>query len=244
MSASIRTAIVEDDDELRELIRRRLERSGDMQVVRTFSSGDDFLDTMDSLDLHVVLMDINMPGRNGIETVRAAKQRKPGVQYLMLTIFENPFARVRVVGETRIEPCDGDRPRPPRRSGCVTFGQLETGTPVPRQTEVDDAVVESNEDSTIDTVGGVTGLLVAGRAQIKFPEPWTDVKVVLLAPGDTRVEGRAGDALVTTVDVTASDSVQTAPVDAMELTEIVVHGERVVLVEVCGRRLSERDLIY
>jgi len=90
MSASIRTAIVEDDDELRELIRRRLERSGDMQVVRTFSSGDDFLDTMDSLDLHVVLMDINMPGRNGIETVRAAKQRKPGVQYLMLTIFENP----------------------------------------------------------------------------------------------------------------------------------------------------------
>lgn len=90
MSASIRTAIVEDDDELRELIRRRLERSGDMQVVRTFSSGDDFLDTMDSLDLHVVLMDINMHGRNGIETVRAAKQRKPGVQYLMLTIFENP----------------------------------------------------------------------------------------------------------------------------------------------------------
>ncbi len=90
MSASIRTAIVEDDDVVRELIRRRLERSGDMQVVRTFSSGDDFLDTMDSLDLHVVLMDINMPGRNGIETVRAAKQRKPGVQYLMLTIFENP----------------------------------------------------------------------------------------------------------------------------------------------------------
>lgn len=90
MAAPIRIAIVEDDDELRELIRRRLERSGDMQVVRTFSSGDDFLDTMDSLDLHVVLMDINMPGRNGIETVRAAKQRKPGVQYLMLTIFENP----------------------------------------------------------------------------------------------------------------------------------------------------------
>ncbi|MBL8012120.1 MAG: response regulator transcription factor [Flavobacteriales bacterium] len=90
MAATIRTAIVEDDDELRELIRRRIERSGDMQVVRVFPSGDEFLGKLDELDLHVVLMDINMEGRNGIETVREAKRHKPGVQYLMLTIFENP----------------------------------------------------------------------------------------------------------------------------------------------------------
>lgn len=90
MAPTIRTAIVEDDDELRGLIRRRIERSGDMQVVRVFNSGDDFLEKMDGLDLHVVLMDINMEGRNGIEIVRAAKPRRPEVQYLMLTIFENP----------------------------------------------------------------------------------------------------------------------------------------------------------
>ncbi len=90
MSTTIRTAIVDDDDELRELIRRRIERSGDMQVVRLFGSGDEFLAKLDELDVHVVLMDINMQGSNGIETVRAAKHRKPEVQYLMLTIFENP----------------------------------------------------------------------------------------------------------------------------------------------------------
>ena len=90
MAATIRVAIVEDDDELRELIRRRVERSGDMQVVRVFESGDDLLSRFDDLDVHVVLMDINMEGRNGIETVREAKRRKPGVQFLMLTIFENP----------------------------------------------------------------------------------------------------------------------------------------------------------
>lgn len=87
---AIRTAIVEDDDELRDLLRRRIERSGDMQVVRMFGSGDEYLGKLDELDLHVVLMDINMEGRNGIETVREAKRRKPEVQYLMLTIFENP----------------------------------------------------------------------------------------------------------------------------------------------------------
>lgn len=90
MAAPIRTAIVEDDDELRDLIRRRIERSGDMQVVRVFGSGDDFLAKLDDLDVQVVLMDINMEGRNGIETVREAKRRKPEVQYLMLIVFENP----------------------------------------------------------------------------------------------------------------------------------------------------------
>ncbi len=86
----IRIAIVEDDDELRALIRRRIERAGDMQVVRVFESGDAYLDKLPELELHVVLMDINMEGRNGIDTVREAKRLKPEVQYLMLTIFENP----------------------------------------------------------------------------------------------------------------------------------------------------------
>ena len=90
MPTIIRTAIVEDDDELRTLIRRRIERSSDMQVVRVFESGDDYLNKLDDLEVHVVLMDINMAGRNGIDTVREAKRRKPEVQYLMLTIFENP----------------------------------------------------------------------------------------------------------------------------------------------------------
>lgn len=89
-TSPIRIAIVEDDDELRALIRRRIERAGDMQVVRVFESGDAYLDKLPELELHVVLMDINMEGRNGIDTVREAKRLKPEVQYLMLTIFENP----------------------------------------------------------------------------------------------------------------------------------------------------------
>lgn len=89
-SLPIRVAIVEDDEELRELIRRRIERSGDMIVVRTFDSGDDFVKRVGALEADVVLMDINMPGRNGIEAVREGKARHPAVQYLMLTVFENP----------------------------------------------------------------------------------------------------------------------------------------------------------
>ncbi|HQV51943.1 MAG: response regulator transcription factor [Flavobacteriales bacterium] len=86
----VRIAIVEDDSELRELLRRRVERTEGMKMVRTFVSGDDFLGALTDCDVNVVLMDINMPGTNGIDTVRAAKTARPEIQFLMLTIFENP----------------------------------------------------------------------------------------------------------------------------------------------------------
>ncbi|MBK9761618.1 MAG: response regulator transcription factor [Flavobacteriales bacterium] len=89
-NSPLRIAIVEDDKELRELMRRRVERAEQMKVVRVFSSGDEFLERLPELEADVVLMDINMPGKNGIECVRAAKVTKPEVQFLMLTIFENP----------------------------------------------------------------------------------------------------------------------------------------------------------
>ncbi|MBK7084137.1 MAG: response regulator transcription factor [Flavobacteriales bacterium] len=90
MGSPVRVAIVEDDKELRNLLLRRVERAENMRVTANFSSGDDFLERLKDLEADVVLMDINMPGRNGIGTVREAKQQRPEVQYLMLTIFENP----------------------------------------------------------------------------------------------------------------------------------------------------------
>jgi len=90
MGSPVRVAIVEDDKELRDLLLRRVERAENMRVTASFASGDDFLERLKDLEADVVLMDINMPGRNGIGTVREAKQQRPEVQYLMLTIFENP----------------------------------------------------------------------------------------------------------------------------------------------------------
>jgi DNA-binding NarL/FixJ family response regulator len=60
-----------------------------MEVVRSFSSGDNFLKAFDSFDCDVVLMDINMPGKSGLECVAEAKPKKPEVQYLISTVFEN-----------------------------------------------------------------------------------------------------------------------------------------------------------
>ncbi|MCC6402230.1 MAG: response regulator transcription factor [Flavobacteriales bacterium] len=86
----IRVAIVEDDKEQGELLSSRILRAGDMRLVQVNSRSDRFLESLPILDVDVVLMDINMPGKSGIDCVREAKPRKPQVQYLMLTVLESP----------------------------------------------------------------------------------------------------------------------------------------------------------
>jgi DNA-binding NarL/FixJ family response regulator len=87
--SKIRVVIVEDDKEIRSLMEFILSDAPDMEVVRSFSSGDNFLKAFDSFDCDVVLMDINMPGKSGLECVAEAKPKKPEVQYLISTVFEN-----------------------------------------------------------------------------------------------------------------------------------------------------------
>ena len=83
-------AIVEDDQEIRHLLHRALLDATGLDVVKVFGSAEDFLAALPKLAVDVVLMDINLPGKNGIECVREAKPSAPQTQFLMLTVFENP----------------------------------------------------------------------------------------------------------------------------------------------------------
>jgi len=86
----IRVALVEDDKEIRELLRLGLERAKLIQVVQCFANAEDFLEGFSTLEVDVVLMDINLPGKNGIDCIREVKPLRPSVQFLVLTVFENP----------------------------------------------------------------------------------------------------------------------------------------------------------
>lgn len=85
-----RVVIVEDDQEIRKLVEEILSYEEDIEVVRSYSNGENFLKALDSIECDVVLMDINMPGKSGIECVAEAKPKKPHFQYLISTVFENP----------------------------------------------------------------------------------------------------------------------------------------------------------
>lgn len=85
-----RVALVDDDKELAQHMRGILEGADGFRVVPHFPNAADFLKTFPDLDVDVVLMDINMPDRNGIECIAEAKPLKPQVEFVVLTVFESP----------------------------------------------------------------------------------------------------------------------------------------------------------
>lgn len=87
---AIRVAVVEDDSEIRQLMRNMLMRAEHLQVVGTYPDADAYLADLERITPDVVLMDIGLPGMNGIECVRQAKPYQPATQYLMSTVFESP----------------------------------------------------------------------------------------------------------------------------------------------------------
>ena len=86
----IRIILVEDDKEILEMMEGIISDENDMVVVKTFSNGDSFLKSWENYSCDVVLMDINMVGKNGIECIGIAKPINPNVQFLVCTVFENP----------------------------------------------------------------------------------------------------------------------------------------------------------
>lgn len=86
----IRIAIVEDDKDLRQVLKQILSTQEDMVVERVFPSARPFTDEIKTLNIDVVLMDIHMPGKTGIECVEECKPIRPHIQYLISTVFENP----------------------------------------------------------------------------------------------------------------------------------------------------------
>jgi DNA-binding NarL/FixJ family response regulator len=89
MKDTVRVLIADDHPLFREGMRGRLDRMGDIAVVGEASDGDEAVRLSRELEPHVVLMDIKMPGLNGIEATREILRTNPRVGVLMLTMFED-----------------------------------------------------------------------------------------------------------------------------------------------------------
>ena len=94
----IRILIADDHPLFRDGLRALLESIPDMQVIGEAATGEDVLAQAHALQPDVILMDIKMPGVNGIEATRRILQTSPHMRILMLTMFEDDgsvFAAVR-----------------------------------------------------------------------------------------------------------------------------------------------------
>lgn len=86
---SISLAIVEDLDEVREGLNQFISLNPEFKVLDTFKTAEEALYDIPRLQPDIVIMDINLPGMNGIECVRQVKHKCPHTQFMMLTVYEN-----------------------------------------------------------------------------------------------------------------------------------------------------------
>jgi DNA-binding NarL/FixJ family response regulator len=86
----ISVAIVEDDAPLRASLSGVLQRAAECRCVGAYANAEDALREIPALAPQVVLMDINLPGMDGVQCVRRLAEIIPRAQILMLTVHEDP----------------------------------------------------------------------------------------------------------------------------------------------------------
>ena len=85
----IKVAIVEDDEGIRAGIGALIRRAPACRLTGDYPDAETALKELPRRPADVVIMDINLPGMNGVECVRQLKSIMPGVQVLMLTVYED-----------------------------------------------------------------------------------------------------------------------------------------------------------
>jgi len=96
---SIRILVADDHAQFRAGIRAILRREPELEQVGEVATGAEAINAAETLQPDVVLMDLHMPGVNGIEATRQILSTSPHIRILVLTMFEDDdsvFAALRV----------------------------------------------------------------------------------------------------------------------------------------------------
>jgi DNA-binding NarL/FixJ family response regulator len=88
-TAPIAVAIVEDDAGVRQQLVAIFERTSDFACVGDYANGENAVAGLPQRPARVVLVDINLPGIDGVECVRQLAARMPDAQFIMLTVHQD-----------------------------------------------------------------------------------------------------------------------------------------------------------
>jgi len=86
---ALRILIADDHPLFRHGIRELLNLAPDIQVISEATTGDEAITQAEALHPDAILMDINMPGINGIEATRRILHNSPHIRILVVTMFED-----------------------------------------------------------------------------------------------------------------------------------------------------------
>jgi len=90
MTETIRLLLADDQGLVRGALAALLNQEPDLAVVAEVERGDHVLDALTASDVDVALLDIEMPGLDGISVVEQVAQRHPAVRTLIVTTFGRP----------------------------------------------------------------------------------------------------------------------------------------------------------
>jgi DNA-binding NarL/FixJ family response regulator len=94
----IKVMLYEDNPQLREGLTMLIDGSDGFTVLASYKNCDNVTDEVDAWKPDVILMDIDMPGTNGIEGLKRIRAKNSDVKILMLTVFDdnkNVFEAIR-----------------------------------------------------------------------------------------------------------------------------------------------------
>jgi len=86
---AIHVIVVEDDSRLRSGLMEIINSDPECACVGAYGSGEEALEKAPPLKPQVAVMDINLPGMDGIECVRQLSERLPALQIVMLTVYQD-----------------------------------------------------------------------------------------------------------------------------------------------------------
>ena len=93
----IKVLMVDDHIMVREGIKRIIDDTNDIDIVAEAASGEEALKTLNNIGVDIVLLDISMPGKNGIQTLKEIKKHNPKMKVLMLSMHAEEQYAMRAI---------------------------------------------------------------------------------------------------------------------------------------------------
>ena len=84
----IKVSIVEDLTEVREGLAELVSSDKELLMMENFDNAESAIEKLPALEPDIVVMDINLPGMSGIECIKIMKEKCPGTQFMMFTVYE------------------------------------------------------------------------------------------------------------------------------------------------------------
>ncbi|MBI1873218.1 MAG: response regulator transcription factor [Acidobacteria bacterium] len=93
----MRILIADDHPVVRRGLRQLLEENQDMAVAGEAATGDDVLALLRRDDFDIVILDLTMPGRNGLDVLKDIRQERPSLPVLILSMHPEEHFAIRVL---------------------------------------------------------------------------------------------------------------------------------------------------